>query len=336
MRSLFIPLIKGLTQSLHPTHFQVFRMNPIHIIHITALLTICLLVSSCTAKQEEKPIDLTTTLASVHGEILDEGDLEKSQAWMPTFARQLESNQSIVITRFWSLIQFIRIAQDAQDKGMLTPAERSLAIKEALAAKNIADIQYPSYVIEENEIQTWIQANSDKLIEPASFTVNYSLIKNESKIPALIASLGMSNGAQMGYNYVDPDPLTKNEHAGGPITRNMKGHHIEPKIFNFIFTQTQRENEDEQAQLGPFTQNDGLRFSCPEAIAELEKATLNKPINHSINCSDTWKAFVIPIWRQEASRMTDEKARQTAISAITESKRAEYREKYISDILAKH
>ena len=304
-------------------------------IHIIALFAACLLVFGCNAKPEVKPVDLTRPLASVEGEILDEGDLEASQAWMPAFARQLESNQSIDITRFWELIHFMRIAQDAQAKGMLTPAERSLAIKEALAAKNIANIPYPNYVIEDAEIDAWINANPDKLIEPAAFTVNYSLIKNESKIPALIAALGMSNGAQMGYNFVDPEPLAKNEHAGGPMTKNIKGHYIDPKVFLFLFTQLHRENDDEPAQLGPFSSSDGLRFSCPEAIAELEKAPLNKPLNHSINCSDTWKAFVIPIWRRDAARMTDEKARQTAISAITEAKRAEFRKKYIADILAK-
>ena len=305
------------------------------LIHIIALLTVCFLVCSCNAKQEVKPVDLTRPLASVNGEILDEGDLEMSQAWMPPFARQLESNQSIVISRFWSLIHFMRIAQDAQDKGMLSPAERSLAIKEAMAAKNIADIPYPAFVVGEDEIQAWLNANQDKLIEPAAFTVDYSLVKNESKIPALIAAHGMSNGAQMGYNFVDPEPLAKNEHAGGPMTRNLKGHHINAKVFNFMFTQIQRENVDEQAQLGPFSGSDGLRFSCPEAIAELEKAPLNRPLSHSINCSDTWKAFVIPIWRRDAARMTDEKARQTAISAITDAKRADYRKQYISDILAK-
>ncbi len=286
-------------------------------------------VLGCSPAQKVEASDPEKPIAVVNGETISESDLERSQVWLPAFARQLESNSNIEITRFWSLIQIVLMAQDARKKGLLSEAERDLAIKEALAADNINHIPYPNFVIQPEEIDAYISAHPDEFFEPEAFTVNYALIKNEKSIPVLTALFGLANGAQMGYNIVDPPELDKKTQMFGPLTSNIGGHSMSAKKFNFAFATINRENTDEPAQLGPFTAKDGLLFSCPEAIEVLKTAKIGQPINRSIACSGDWKAFVIPEWRRDAAPMTPEKARQTATEKLMEQRRAAFRETYI-------
>lgn len=271
-------------------------------------------------------------IAEVDGEILTEAEFQHSQVWMPAFARQLESNATLEISRFWSLVQLMRMAQDAQDKKLLSDAERSLAIKEALAKANIHAIPYPNYVIEQAEIDAYIQAHPEAFFEPMAFTVNYSLVKSESSIMPLIAGFGFAEGAQLGYNLGEIPPKKESNRVSGPQMSNEEGHFIQADKFNFGFTTWHRENTNETAQMGPFTAKDGLLFSCPKAIDILKTAPLNQPIAQDIACSGDWKAFVIPIWRRDVAPMTPEKTRQVAIENITAQKRAAFREQYIANL----
>ena len=283
----------------------------------------------CTNGQKVDSIEPTKAIAMVNGEELTENDLEKSQVWMPAFARQLESNSTVEITRFWSLVQVMLMAQEAAKLNYLSPAEKSLAIKEALAKYNIHNLNYPNYVITDDEIAKYQQEHPNEFYEPDSFTVSYALIKSEKTISTLTAALGLANSAQMGYIYIDPPELNR-KNMTGPLMQNRDGHAMNAKKFNFSFVMTARENTDEPGQLGPFTAKDDLLFSCPEAIETLKVAPLGKPISKSIACSGTWKAFVIPEWRREASPMSSEKARQTAIERITAHKRKAYLEEYVA------
>lgn len=271
-------------------------------------------------------------IADVDGELLTEAEFQRSQAWMPAFVRQLESNSNIEVTRFWSLIQLMRMAQDAQDKKLLSDAERSLAMKEALAKANIDAIPYPNYVIENDEIDAYIKEHPSEFFEPMAFTVNYSLLKNESTIMPLIAGFGLAEGAQLGYNMGEIPPNKDKTRVAGPQTINEEGRFIQPDKFIFAYTTWHRENMDETAQIGPFTADDGLLFSCPETIKILQNAPLNRPINKNIACSGDWKAFVIPVWRRDLAPMTPEKTRQVAIDKITNQKRAVFREQYIANL----
>ena len=270
----------------------------------------------------------------MNGESLTEADFEKSQIWLPAFARQLDSNANIEIQRFWSVIQIMVMAQDARDKHLMSDAERSLTIKMALAKANIDAIPCPNEIIPDDEIQAWIQSHSDELIEPAAFTVRYALVKNASTISALSAALGLSNGAQLGYNFVDPPELS-DKHLSGPLMHNLDGHPMDAKRFTYAFVANNTENHEEPSQLGPFTEYDGLLFSCPEAIATLKTAELNIPIDHSIACSGEWKAFVIPIWRRDEAPMTAEKMRQVAIEKISGQHRDVCHKAYIQNKLKK-
>ena len=292
------------------------------------------LVASCAARKDadKNEIDADTPIAMVNSETLTQADFEKSQIWLPAFARQLDSNASIEIQRFWSLIQIMVMAQDAKAKKLMTDAERSLAIKTALAQANIDAIQCPNEVISDDEINAWIQAHPDDVREPAAFTVRYALIKNESSIPALTAALGMSNGAQMGYNFFDP-PKADNKHNVGPSMQNEEGRPMDAKRFTYAFVANASENHDEPSQLGPFTESDNLLFSCPEAITALKNAKLGEPLPKSIACSGDWKAFVIPIWRRDEATMTPEKTRQVAIEKITETRRKACQDAYIAQKL---
>ncbi|MBR4985621.1 MAG: hypothetical protein IKY83_07775 [Proteobacteria bacterium] len=303
---------------------------------ISAALTCAILsltLTACQPKHDQASTnDSDDILADVNGEYLRVSDLDYTETWLPPFARQLEDNSRLEINRIWSLIQIIRLSQDAQEKAYLTPAERSLAIKEALAKASIHKLPYPNFTIEPAEIDAYIAAHPDQFFDPPAFTVNYALIKNENTIPVLTAAWGLTNGAQMGYNFIDPPELDKRTRGHGPLTVNVGGHPMDAKHFNFAFVTHQRENQDEPAQLGPFTASDGLIFSCPDAIDTLQNAPLGQPITHSLACSGVWKAFVIPEWRRDAAPMSPEKSRQVATEKIMEGHRAEFRKQYIQDL----
>ena len=286
-------------------------------------------VLGCSKAQKPDGPDPEQPIAMVNGEELTENDLDKSQAWMPAFARQLESNSTIEITRFWSLVQIMVISQDAAKKNYLSPAAKSLAIKEALAKYNINNLNYPNYVITDDEIAQYQKDHPDIFFEPDAFTVSYALIKNENTISTLTAAHGFVNGAQMGYIYIDPPELDR-KNMTGPLMQNRDGHTMNAKKFNFSFVMTARENTEEPGQLGPFTSRDELLFSCPDAIQALKAAPLGRPLSRSIACSGSWKAFVIPEWKRDAAPMTPEKARQTAIERITAQKRKAYLEEYVA------
>ena len=115
--------------------------------------------------------------------------------------------------------------------------------------------------------------------------------------------------------------------------RNTDGHPMDAKRFTYAFVANNTENREEPSQLGPFTESDGLLFSCPEAIQTLSTAKLDVPIAHSIACSGEWKAFVIPIWRRDEAPMTDEKMRQVAIEQISSDKREQCQKAYIQEKL---
>lgn len=297
---------------------------------VSILIFGSLLCAGCMPKKEVA-VDPDGVLGYVDDEVLDEADFELSQGWMPAFVRQIESNSVIEVTRFWSLMRVMLMSHDAYDKHYLTDAERSLAIKEALAEYNRKNFAFPNFVVEESEIDAYLKAHPDEFMEPMAFTVNYALIKNESSIPALIAGVGLVNGAQMGYNFVDPPELEKTFNQNGPLMKNEGGHPMNAKKFNFAYLMNARENKEEQAQMGPFTAEDGLLFSCPEAIEVLKTAPIGQPINHSIECSGSWKAFVIPEWRRETAPMSPEKARQVATEKILSERREAYLNQYIEE-----
>ena len=304
----------------------------------TAVVCSVLALMGCNVKnpqaiQAEAEAQSKHVIATVNGETLTEGELERTEAWLPAFARQLESNSNIQMQRFWSLVQIMSIAQDAKSNGLLSDAERSLAIKEALAAEAILQISYPPKTFTEEEIATYQKKHPDEFFEPPAFTVNYALVKRESTIHTLTAAFGLASGAQMGYNYMDPpERVASYTEAGGPLMYNDQGHSMNAQKFNFAFTTWNTENKDEFAQLGPFTASDNLLFSCDKAIEILKTAPLNRPITQDLACSGDWKAFFIPEYRRDAAPMNAEKARQVAIEKLTAEYRAQYLEEYVKSL----
>ena len=302
-------------------------------LEVAVILMFCIFAGCQNSQGQDAGVqESDEILADINSEYLRVSDFEHSQAWLPAFARQLEDNSSLEINRIWSLIQIIRMSQVAQEKNYLSPAERSLAIKEALAEASISRLPYPNFTIEPAEIDSYIASHPDIFFEPMAFTVNYALIKNADTIPVLTAAWGLTNGAQMGYNYIDPPKLDSKKTIAGPLMQNTEGHPMDARHFNFAFVTHQRENVDEPAQLGPFTASDGLIFSCPEAIEVLKTAPIGQPLAQSIACSGVWKAFVIPEWRRDAMPMSEEKKRQVATEKIMEQRRAEFRKQYIQDL----
>lgn len=303
-------------------------------IHTFLILFLSAIAVSCTSNASEN-LDADyhdMPLADVNGEILNEADFDLSQAWLPAFARQLESSSTLDINRFWSLVRVMLMAQEAQIQNLLSEAERSLAIKQALAKKNIDAIPCPNIAVTDAEIDAWLKANPDRLFEPESWTVAYALVKNASRILPMVAAYGLANGAQLGYNFVDSPELDMT-HSPGPRTSNIGGHGMDPKHFAFAFANYTRENKEEPGQIGPFTAGDGLIFSCPEAIKVLQNAPIGQPIPQSIACSSEWKAFVIPIWHREATPMDDQKSRQIATDSLLKAKRSQCQREYLDAIL---
>ena len=280
-------------------------------------IALCAALLGCQSQESPQNRTQDDVLAIVQGEPLTQKDFDDTQAWLPPFARQLDSNANVEISRFWSLIQIMRMAQDARERGLMTPAERQIAIKEALAQAHLNALQPPDRVVQDDEIRAYQHEHPDVFFEPPAFTVNYALVKNEQRISVLAWAHAFARGAQLGYNPVDL-PKERNE------TLNRDGNFIRAHQFDYIFTTVMREDTERPAQLGPFVASDGLIFSCPQTIAILETAPIGKPIRQNLACSGDWKAFVILKWRRDKAPMDPEKARQVAIQKILEQRRIAY------------
>lgn len=270
-------------------------------------------------------------LAQINGQPLTQRDFERSQAWLPSFARQLDASNNIDVSRFWSLVQLVRIAQDAEEKSILSDAKRSLAIKEALAAHNIQSIVDPDFVVTDDAIAQYLAQHGDSLKDPAAYTVNYALVKNANRVPMLYYGWHFARGAQLGYNFTKSEPLPKTRVAGIGQTQNEAGRPIDGRQFNFVYVRTMQEDDESPAQIGPFTASDDVLFSCQKTISILETAEVGLPIASDLACSGQWHAFVIPAWKRAAAKMDDDKARQIAIENIRRDHNEAYRAEKLGD-----
>lgn len=293
----------------------------------------CLTACSAHHRTENNDDTAQITLANVNGESLTQLEFEQSKTWLPPFVQQLDSNANIEISRFWSMIQLMRMAQDARDKNHLSAPLRRLAIKEALAKQNLARIQDPNTTISDEEIAQYQKSHPDEFIEPAAYTVNYALVKNDSRLFTAALGYGFARGAQNGYNFVqaagDADVKSNDSSIR---TQNKEGKPLDVSQFALFYTTIQRENDRVHAQIGPFTPNDGLIFSCPETIDILEHAPLGEPIFRDLACSGDWKALVIPKFKRAPSPMDDQKAKMVAIEKIRHLRNEAYRENYLSTL----
>lgn len=278
----------------------------------------CLMLGCRDASKESEQADTTSevVLARVNGEVLTESDFDRSQAWLPSFARQLESNSNLEISRYWSLIQLMLLSQDAVKKSLLSDAERSLAIKEALAEHNRQYLIDTSVVIRDEDVEAYRVEHADTLMEPAAYTVNYALVKTEKRVEELYLGWHFAHSAQLGYNFTTREPVPENRVAGSIQSTNERGRNIDGKHFSYVYVRAMQDDKDSPGQIGPFTLSDDVLFSCKGAMERLEAANLFRPIHGDLACSGQWRAFVVPIWKREAYKMTEEKARQVAIEAL--------------------
>lgn len=290
---------------------------------IPAILCSAFLAMSC-HNQTENDAPATRQsgeLANVVGESLTVEDFERTQVWLPSFARQLDSNANVEISRFWSLVELMRIAQDAKQKNLLSPARRSLAIKTALAEINISRLEIQNRYVSDGEIQNYQNQHPEQFLEKPQFTVNFALLKNDARFHEIAIGYYFAHSAQLGYNFTNPLPRPKTEVRDGIEPQNRQGRFIKAHNFAYVFTSIFTENSDTPRQIGPFSPGDGLRFSCPAAISVLQNTAVNTPIPHDISCSGNWKAFVIPKWRKNISPMDPDKARQLAVEKILARRR---------------
>lgn len=292
-------------------------------------------LTACNAHHRPENDDDTAQiiLASVNGEPLPQLEFEQSKTWLPPFVQQLDSNANIEISRFWSMIQLMRMAQDARDKNYLSAPQRRLAIKEALAKQNLARIQDPNTQISDEEIAQYQKEHPEEFIEPAAYTVNYALVKNDAQLFTAAVGYYFARGAQNGYNFVQAAGDTKSKSNATSIrTTNEDGVPLDVSQFALFYTTVQRENDRVHAQIGPFTPNDGLIFSCSESVQILEHAPLDEPIFKDLACSGDWKALVIPKFKRAPVPMDEQKAKMVAIEKIRHLRNEAYRENYLSTL----
>ncbi len=306
----------------------------------TRLLSIIILlvltaVVGC-ARRDEGAVDKAneTVLATIDGEPLTQADFELTETWLPDFVRQTDEQTSLNITRFQSMVGMVLMANDARKNNLMSDAETSLVIKEAQAQIWLDNLPLPEIDLSESVLQREIAEHPEKYTKPARYTVNYALLHTESRRRALAAAHGLLSSAQLGYNFMDPPPEPENKNAipGLPRLSNKNGYSANAKFFNYEFVNTCNEKKDDTGRLGPFSADDELIFSCPKAIAALEKAALGRPIREDISCDDTWKAFVIPEWREPAAMMDDENAKLHARQNIINDVRAQIQAKAIQEI----
>lgn len=278
-------------------------------------LSIILLVFTLTncVRREESAVESAqeTLLAVVNDEPITQADFELSETWLPEFVRSTDETSSLNASRFEALLNMVLLAQDAKQNHLLSDAETSLLIKEAQAQVWLDNLPLPKLDLSEQTLQNEIAQHPERYTNPAKYTVNYALVHTDLRIQALNAAHALTSGAQMGYNFIDPpiDPDDESQKYNVPRTNNTKGHIQSAAFFNFSFANRFNEKLNETSRLGPFTANDDLLFSCPNAIEVLKNAPLGRPLNKNIACNSDWKAFVIPEWRQDAAPMDDETAR---------------------------
>ncbi len=280
---------------------------------------------------ETDDAETDAVLAEINGQALTQRDFERSQAWLPPFARQLDADRTLDNSRFWNLIYLVRIAQDAEEKSLLSDAERNLAIKEALAAHNIQSTVDPNFVVTDEAIDAYLAQHGAELTEPAAYTVNYASVKNAERVKLLYMGWHFARGAQLGYNFSKSEPVPRTRVAGVGQTTNERGRPIDGNLFNFVYARTMQEDSESPSQIGPFSSSDEVLFSCPETMAALEKAEIGAPIARDLACSGQWKAFVIPAWKRAAAKMDGEKARQVAAENIRSAHNEAYRARQIGE-----
>ena len=281
-----------------------------------------LLLSACTQKQENATeVAQSTLIASVNGETISQADFELSETWLPDFVRETDSADTLNMYRFGALVNLLMIAQDAKKQRLMSDAEQSLIIKEAQAKLWLDSLPMPEVDLSDDAINNEIQAHPEKYTIPDRYTVSFTLVHTELKRQALVAGYGILNGAQMGYNVVDPPELEKSTtHAEGmPLLMNQGGHPFDHDFFAFNYATQFSEKKNETCRIGPFTAKDALIFSCDAAIQTLKNTPLYFPLTKDISCDPDWKAFVIPEWREEAKPMDADNAklhaRQNLINA---------------------
>ncbi len=281
-----------------------------------------LLFSACTQKQENATeVAQSTLIASVNGETISQADFELSETWLPDFVRETDSADTLNMYRFGALVDLLMLAQDAKKNHLMSEAEQSLIIKEAQAKLWLDSIPIPEVDLSDAAIENEIQTHPEKYTLPDRFTVSFTLIHTELKRQALVVGYGLANGAQMGYNVVDPPKLeqSSNYAEGMPLLINKDGHSFDHDFFAFNYATHFSEKKNETCRIGPFAAKDGLIFSCDAAIETLKNAPLYHPLMHDISCDPDWKAFVIPEWRETAKPMDLDNAklhaRQNLINA---------------------
>jgi len=276
----------------------------------------------------------STLLATVNGEPLTQADFELSETWLPDFVRQTDDNTSLNASRFQGMIGMILLAQEGRKANLMSDAETSLAIKEAQAQIWLDNLQLPEIDMSDEVLQREIAEHPEKYTKPARYTVSYAFVHTENRRKALAAALGIMNGAQMGYNFMDPPPAPENKNAvpGMPRLQNQFGYSVNANFYNYNFAGAFNEKKDDVSRIGPFSAEDELVFSCPKAIAALEKASLGKPLSEDISCDPAWKAFVIPEWSAPAQKMDDENAKLHARQNIIDQARAQVQAQAIQNI----
>ena len=298
------------------------------------LIPICVL-SACTPIQENATeVAESTVLALVNDEAISQSDYELSETWLPDFVRETDARDTLNAYRFGALLQMVVMAQAAKTKGYMSDAEQSLIIKEAQAKLWLETLPLPEMDLSESAISQEIQAHPEKYGLPARFTVSFSLIHTETRRQALAAGYGLANGAQMGYNVVDPPPLEKSLYhtEGMPLLINQGGHPFDHDFFAFNFTTRFNEKKAETCRLGPFSANDGLIFSCDRAIQTLKTAPLYASLTSDISCDVEWKAFVIPEWREDARPMDADNAALHARQNLLEAARLKAQAAYVKSL----
>lgn len=278
-----------------PQDMSCFLLKLKNCLALLLLAALALSLSSCIRAPEDAVEQAEQSqLAMVNEESLYLADFEYSGAWLPDFVRQLEGSEGLNIHRFSALIQLMLMAQDAAAKQLMTPAERSLAIKEALAEFYL-EAQAPTQVdLSPERIDDLLAADADSFLEPARYELSYALVHHAERRQILKLGLVFSHAAQLGYNVYQAPPLEQTAYlVGHPLMSNQGGHPMSGRFFAYGFAARFNERANDPSRLGPFSERDGMIFSCPQAIAAIEKTELGQIVEPDPSCDPLWQAFAV-------------------------------------------
>ncbi|MFA5623900.1 MAG: hypothetical protein WC966_02425 [Bradymonadales bacterium] len=234
---------------------------------------------ACNRQQEDAVLDSAALLATVDGDEITVQDFELAHQFLPDFVRQMEVGSQIKLSQFGAMLQMVLLANEAEEQSLLSPAQRSIAVKEALA-KHYASHEAAKLKIDlsEEAVSNFMLDNPEYFLPNERFLLVYALVHSAQRAQILRSAYLLALSAQWGR-------------ALGDSSAELAP--AQPLHFEISFATRFSENKEFSVLLGPFSKTDAVSINCPDSIAVLQKAQSGELLYENIACSEHWHSFAV-------------------------------------------